>query len=383
MQCRELLSKNYPLLPLQTLKKKWNTACSNKETLSGYPVHLFPNLTNIGKHCFRPDEMHFLTKNPYTGKMHKLTKKERLTTETAPITQIYNKDICPVESKLKSTPDEEYFFISSSTPYKSVKDLPSIISHDPIVSLSISASRVINPANIFSKHYYIAKLKKKMPDKLKHLMRRDIKYIYPLYTKELADTIIDKIQDQKLIKDLNKYFCYESQTIPDTSLKLLEELSIKLPEPIKAYRGMLIHNLEELKTLGLDHLEIGSKLLTVSRSLPVSWSTDSCISQYFATNSPAKVFKDKGSLQFGILYSTELQPRQIAIDTRIIDRKYFKNTLYMYDQQEVITFPLQKDGKMEEFPCVVERLFIVDVRSHKVVIVKSFEKMVKHLQKYA
>lgn len=386
MQCRELLSQNYPLLPLQKLKKEWNTKCVNKETLSGYQVYLFPNLKKEGKHCFRPDEMHFFTTNPYTNKKHKMSKTERLNEQTVPIIQTYNKNLCPVERQLEIAMNEDYIFISSPTPCDTVKDLPDTIMIKSTIKTddaTICATRTIKPSNISSRYYYLAKLNKKIEDYISVIKQTNIKRISPLYSKQVAKTLVEKLKDKNLIKELKDYFYYRSQKFSNKCLTLLEQLSIKLPEPIKVYRGMLIHNLEELVTLGLDHLKVGSKITTASRSLPVSWSTDSCLSQYFATSTPAKALKDKSPLQFGILYSTRLHPRQIAIDTRMIDRNFFKKELYVYDQQEVITFPLQKDGTTEEFDCVVERLFLVDVYLKKSVVVKSFNKIISLLQQDA
>lgn len=382
--CRELLTQHYQLLPINEMKKKLNKDCVNKQTLSGYPVYLFPTLKKIGKYCVRPDQLWFLKKqNPYTGE--KLTKKdEKLwkdNTITLPITEEFNTKLCPLHKNFNSTYEEEYMFLVSPFPIKTIADLPNSIEitirdihytlRNPILTY------VIRPSFIYSMYYYIVRLDLTKKDKIIYqIPKNKIIKIYPLYEKETPKKLYDKLTNRKLIEELKSYFTYTIIEFSKETLDLLRELSIRLPEPIQVYRGIFIHDLKELKTAKLEKLTTGETITIDSRGRPVSWSTDSCISQYFATHSPARKMLGKISkIQFGIVYSTILTPRQIAIDTRLIERKYFKGILYPYDQQEVITFPYDKDGKNATFQCKIERLFLVDRIHDKVTIVHSFKNL--------
>lgn len=75
----------------------------------------------------------------------------------------------------------------------------------------------------------------------------------------------------------------------------------------------------------------------------------------------------KSETHFGILL-----PDQIALDTRLLDRGFFRKKLY----RQHITFPYDKNGKMMRFHCRIERLFLVDLKINKTTIVHSFAKFI-------
>jgi hypothetical protein len=384
--CRELLTQHYPLLPLTTLKKKWNTDCVNTQTLSGYPVHLFPELKKLdGNYCVRPDQLHFLhgNKHPYTGKRLFTTIPWK---QTMPVTQEFNTALCPLHERFKSK-EKEYMFLASPYPIRSVDDLPTEIEISLRNEVHYTLRKpilfsTIRPSYIYSMYYYMVRIDLSGKKKIVYqIPKKKILKLYPMYKKEPSQNLYDKISDKELKKELESYFTYESTTFSDKTLELLRQVKMRLPEPLFAFRGIFIHNLKELETAKLDKITTGDTIQIDSRGRPVSWSTDSCLSQYFATHTPARKMLGDSPLQFGIVYSTILKPEQIAIDTRLISRRYFKSELYPYDQQEVITFPFDKDGKMMTFPCKIERLFLVDRRHHRITIVHSFQKVIPFLLK--
>lgn len=380
--CRYLLTTHYPMLPLKEMEKEWNAGCANRKTVSGYPVFLFPpsTLENRGGNCVRPDQFYFLTKDPYTGRtLTKLDKQSFKKMEmTMPATQEYNPRLCPVQHRLRSDKGP-FVFLASPAPIHKKGDLPDIIKvressiytglEQPVVLLDV------RPSYIFSAHYYLVRLVR--GGKPKSVVRKeDVRAIYPLYDKDTVSPTMKKLKDRKLLAELKKYFTYSIVRLSSKTLDALRDLNLKLPEPVRVFRGVFIHNLQELKASKLEGITTGGVVAVDSRDLPVSWSTDSCISQYFATHTPARKMLGMSSVQFGILFSTVLKPEQVALDTRLIDPLYFIRQVYPNDQQEVITFPTGTDGKMNIFECKVERLFLIDRVRQKVVVVHSFKDIV-------
>lgn len=380
LYCRMLLVKNLHQLPIDDLmSNKWSH-CINKETLSGYQLNLFPSLLQKNKHCYRPDQMYFIPHriSPYTGKRVIVNPDDT----SYPITEQYHDTLCPLETNMLSQGD--YIFIVSPTPISSKKHIQKQTATVPI-SKHIDANlwkpvavRQITPSNLFSLYYYIAKLEK--PEQ-RRIHTDNIATLCPLYAKQDIPLIKETFYDQKLIHQLSEYFLYKRQRLSVASLRSLQKLSIRLTQPVSVYRGILIHGLTELKKAKLDRLTTGDTLIMESRGLPVSWSTDSCISQYFATHSPARHSIKKQQTHFGILLSCTLLPSQIALDTRLLDRTFFKERLYRQQQQEIITFPYDKDGNMMVFKCRIERLFLVDLKINKTTIMHSYAKFTPLLSK--
>lgn len=376
--CRELLAQH--VIPLDIMKKKWNKECPNKQTLSGYPIYLFNNLKTLDNtYCVRPDELAFFqNKHPYTG-TERAPSKFQL---TLPITQEFNHTLCPL-APLRA--DEHFVFLVSVNPISVVEQLPARIplirqwnaSYSTLVKKKVFVLLTLRPSNIYSFYYYVMKVNKINP---KTVSRDEIVRLFPLYDKKVSLTMYDKIYDPEMKDALKKYFSYSSQIFSDDMLTRFRELCLRLPEPIKAFRGVLIHSWEELHKAKLDHLTTGDTWIMDSRGFPLSWSTDSCISQYFATHAPARPLSRDSQLQFGVLYSCVLQPDQIAIDTRLIDRPYFFKQLYWYDQQEIITFPYLVNEEMNRFQCKVERLFLVKQQKGERTIVHSFKKIIPLLR---
>lgn len=276
--------------------------------------------------------------------------------------------------------DNQFVFLVSLFPIDFVEQLPKYIpvirrwnpSYNTLKHKKIVILFSLQPSNIYSFYYYLLKIKKFNE---KTVSRNNIVKIFPLYNKDKAITLYDKIHDQRMKEELKKYFTYSIQKFSDDMITLFGELKLHLPEPVKAFRGVLLHSFKDLQKAKLDKLTTGDVLTIDSRGFPLSWSTDSCLSQYFATHAPAKQLDKDSHIQFGVLYSCLLEPQQIAIDTRLIDRKYFFKELYWYDQQEIITFPYLSD-KMNKFQCRVERLFLVNLQKKQKTIVYSFQKIV-------
>lgn len=383
--CRQLLTENYNMLPIEEMKSTWNKNCFNKETLSGYPVYLFKDLEKLeNKFCVRPDEMFFIgNRNPYTNKQLIWRSGYRM---TVPVTEEYNDRLCPLEEFDSS---DKYSFIASSLPIMNIQSLPEKIPVRRSLSSTFSDSTgkqvfvvsTINPSQIYSLYYYVIKIEKPLGKNQTNMKRENIVSMRRLYKRQKAKTLFDKIKNANVKKELKDYFMYFTKTFSPKVLSLLKELKLYLHQPIKAYRGILIHSIGDLQKAKLDKLSVGDTMIIDSRGLPISWSTDSCLSQYFATHGAAKAIPRDSLIQFGILYSCVLQPDQIAIDTRLIDRKFFNNKLYFYDQQEIITLPFTSDGKKNEFKCVIERLFLVKTKDNIHTLVHSFTKILPLLPK--
>lgn len=383
--CRHLLTAHYPMLPLEEMEKEWHTKCANRKTVSGYPVHLFPPsaLEERGGHCIRPDQFYFLREDPHTGrKLTKLDKQSFKKKEmTVPATQEYNPRLCPVRHRLRSDKGP-FVFLVSPFPVRTKRDLPDSVvvrSGDwamaplkPVVLLDV------RPSYIFSMHYYLIRLVggKTVPSSGKRIKKENIRAIYPLYDKETVRPTMNRLNDRELLAELKQYFTYSIVRFSSATIDALRGLKLRLPEPVRVFRGVFIHNLAELKAAKLEGITTGGVVEIDSRDLPVSWSTDSCISQFFATHTPARRMLGTSSVQFGIVFSTVLEPEQVALDTRLFDTLYFRTSVYRNDQQEVITFPTTPDGRMNKFECKVERLFLIDRVRQKVVIVHSFKEIV-------
>lgn len=379
--CRHLLTTHYPLLPLEKMKKEWNTGCANKKTVSGYPVYLFPPsaLEKRGDYCVRPDQFYFLRKDPYTGK--EIPGKHRPhAKKTVPATQEHNPHLCPVQHRLYSEKGP-FVFLASPFPVRSKRDLPDSLvvrrydadnnARDPVLMIEI------RPSYIFSMHYYLVRLVGGAGALGARVKKDDIRAIYPLYDKETAKPAVrDVSSNADLVAELKNYFRYSIVRFSSASINALRQLKIRLPEPVRAYRGVFIHDLKELRAAKLDGVATGDVITIDSRGLPVSWSTDSCISQYFATHTPARKMLGRSKVQFGVLYSCVLQPEQVALDTRLFEIGYFKDKLYFNDQQEIITFPNLPLGGLNKFKCKVERLFLIDRVHQVVVLVHSFKDIV-------
>lgn len=382
--CRQLLTQNHNLIPIKEMKETWNKDCHNKETLSGYPVYLFNNLNKLGKKCVRPDQMYFFKgKNPYTGRK----SRPSVYRTTLPITEEYNNKLCPLTTFVSG---DDYVFLVSSSPIHAMEEAPNKIpiihesnpSYSTIRHKKIVVLKNINPSRIFSLYFYIIRLRDKIKKNDKHLHKNNILKMYLLYDKKSVKTLFDKITNTIVKNALKEYFNYSKQTFSDRVLSLFKQLRIRMPEPVRAFRGVLIHSIKELQDAKLDKLTVGDTIKINSRELPLSWSTDSCLSQYFATNSPARALSHGSKIQFGVLYSCVLKPEQIAIDTRLIDRDFFHNVLYRYDQQEIITFPYISFGITNKFDCNIERLFLVDVKNNLKTIVHSFTNIVPLLSNH-
>lgn len=377
--CRELLAQH--AIPLDLLKKKWNKQCPNKQTLSGYPVFLFSNLKTLDKtYCVRPDQLAFFqNKHPYTGEERPPSKFQL----TLPVTQEYDHQLCPL-APLRA--EDQFVFLVSVNPISMVEQLPVRIplirqwnpSYTSLVKKKIFVLVTLRPSNIYSFYHYLMKVNKVNP---KTVSRENIVRIFPLYDKDASRAVCKQIQDSEMKDALKNYFNYSRQTFTEDMLLRFRELRLRLPEPIKAFRGVLIHSWDELHKAKLDHLTTGDSWTMDSRGFPLSWSTDSCLSQYFATHAPARALTRGSQLQFGVLYSCVLQPDQIAIDTRLIHRPYFFKELYWYDQQEIITFPYSVNEEMNKFSCKVERLFLVKQQKGERTIVHSFDKIIPLLKK--
>lgn len=373
--CRHLLTSHYPLLPLKEMKQKWHGDCVNIKTVSGYPVHVFPPSALVKRsdgYCIRPDQFYFLHTDPRTGKAIRTRGRREHADSTYPVTQEYNPRLCPVQPRLRSL-ESEFVFLVSPFPVRSKRDLPDslFMRHEitrnldrPVVLLNI------RPSDIFSMNYYLVNVGKELIGAC--VNKSNIRAIYPLYDKETVQSTMKKLKDPELLGELKKYFTYSIQRFSSGALGALRELKLKLPEPVRVFRGVFIHNRKELDDAKLSRITTGDVIGIDSRGLPVSWSTDSCISQHFATHTPARTMLGRSKVQFGILFSTVLEPDQVAIDTRLFDPNYFQ-LIYPNNQQEVITFPTTPDGKMSTFQCKVERLFLIDRARQMVVLVHSFK----------
>lgn len=383
--CIELYRQHHAVFYQEFKKMNHAKKCTNKETVGGYPVDEFREhdlyAIKEGKktYCLRKDQMKFLSINPYTMKSLPLLYHTKV---SIPISVLLDFQLCPVRPISTSLSDHpiKQLILISPTPISKKSELPVKISignkHDE--NKKIQIVEYVDPIKIYTGYYYIIHLKDPIPktefQNRKFVYRKDIRDMSPLYQKEM---IIAYRQNQRFDSDikteLKAFFNYRSKSFSSDIIDFFRTIRIVPKHSVKCFRGLLIHSKKKLEDLNLSHIQVGDTIRLDSRKFPMSWSTDSCVSSYFATHEAAMRSSDNSNIMFGILLSTRINPDDILLDSRMISPKYFVKQVYSRYQDEVITFPTDLENKPIVFECKIERLFLINSISRYFTIVRRFD----------
>jgi len=361
--CRHDLSK-HPKLSRQVIELYSNTKnCKNKTTFSGFKVSQYIDLLKINidneTYCFDPKQLDFLNDvNPFTGKKFKFENKSM---DSMPPSSILTDGLCPLE-RLKSIGN--VIFLVSRKPIKNIKRLDQVIhvfkkSHSGgEYSMNYRAYLEYTGPSINSNYVYMAILRHKINQSKKYLYRDDIVDVQLFHQKPIPDASY-QINDNEVLRGLRQWFTYSVRDISDQVSNKLLKLNIKLDEPIRAFRGLLIDGEKILLDDILKNLEVGHDMTLASDRLS-SWSADSCLSLFFATT--PVVHRTRSPVNFGILVSAILQPDDILIDTRLMKDRA---GIYPLEQSEIIV------KKSKKIQCKVERLYMIK-NNNTILPVSSF-----------
>lgn len=387
MRCRRFLSEHSQQIPLQELKQKRNRQCHNEETLGGYPLYQFDEKQLSKKidkldhktYCFRPDQLQFVPgsgeRNPYTGQRFHTTTTPVVAVKTLPLSQLIQERLCPLDPPSAEVDKRDYVFVGSVRPLQRVSDALPFFQKN-VETKETRAYFTVKPTNIFSLWYYLVELKKPIREDATLLHPDNIQSLSPLYKRSVVKTPLTPALDHKIRKQLEDFFRYRRRSFTQPVMNSLEVLGLKLPEPVSAFRGLFFPDRAALEKAGFGFIYKGEEIEIDSRALPMSWSTDPCVSEFFATSEPALVHPNKEATRFGVILRTVLEPDQVLLDTRLIDPDYFLSRLYTRDQAEIITKPYKivKRKKIPlRFKCHVARLFLMD-EQHNRVVVRSFSR---------
>jgi len=167
--------------------------------------------------------------------------------------------------------------------------------------------------------------------------------------------------------------------------KQVVALGLHLPEPVRVYRGLYLLDMETVLQLGLDKLRVGDHINIQNRDKVVSWSTDLCVSKYFATKpvmNSIEFLNSKKKFHFGVILTTVLKPTDILVDTRVLTRE----ARFQYQQSEVMTRRTNAQGNPLTFDCTIYQLFITSpysprsFKERRFLPVMSFGPLLKDLK---
>ena len=165
---------------------------------------------------------------------------------------------------------------------------------------------------------------------------------------------IDLSGNKKLSLELYDWFVAKSNNFP--SLDMWKQLSLKLPEPVLAFRGLLFE-FNSIPTIWKKY-RVGDKMTLSSRGISMSWTTNFCISKHFSLiDMMGNILPN--SILVGFVLSAHLQPSQILIDTRLLSATFLKS-IYDKLQTEIITLPTKDNGEEETFDCTIEEVTLID-----------------------
>jgi hypothetical protein len=354
--------KKYPQKAIQQAKKR-NKDCANKILWSGFNSWEYPQ-TNLFKYktggktlCYTKNQL--LLMNQLGIFPEKITKnnyeKVRQTNySNAPISNTVKQHNCI--DYLNIPVDNIHMYVGSRTPITNWESV------QPKFSERISSDDIIlwykfEPSWIRDKfNNYIYQLTFKQPFSVpsKILNFNDIASVKLLSNIDSYGDI-DLSSNKTLTNQLANWLCAKSDNIP--SLQIWKDLSIKLVQPVLAFRGLLF----ELFTIpdNWKSYQVGQKILISSRNKPMSWSTNFCMSKHFALvdmmgNSSSE------AILVGFVLSCVLQPSQIIVDTRLLSVNFLTKIYPNRLQSEIITSPTKENGQLENFECVIEEIVLTD-----------------------
>lgn len=368
LSCIQLYEKHknvfYQMIATEPGKKK----CRNDQTDGGFKVTQIrdEDLVRTGDKCQRRDQRDFISYGRNTGK------------RVIPVSVMYDRHLCPVEKYIDMKMIQTRKLLLSSKPIRDIRtDLPELIRYHMIALNRFPGKEPyivetnFRPSSIHSYHSYLIGIKKIRKGQM-WIKRDDIVTITPFLQKSYPISAAITSFPKFVEKELKDFFNYRKTTFSDKVLNEFKKMAIHENRTIRCYRGLLIHSSKKLKELGLEKLQVGDRVKISSRGKPMSWSGDGCIASYFATHGAAMAIprQDMYEVMYGIVFSCEIRPNNILIDSRLIDPSYFLDKLYTRFQDEVITRPRDDDDEPIEFNCTVERLFLVN-NMHDTAIVKK------------
>jgi len=365
MECHTILTKYSKNIPFQQLKKKRNTDCQNKETLGGYPLYQFEENEIVKQHqrgktyCFRPDEIRFLQdRNPYTNTyLASPDRNSQLT--TTPLSQLTRKELCPL-TRIGDTDKSHYVIVASVKPLSKIDKQLLIRDTNRLRETNeTEAYKMVHTTRIFSKFYYLVRTKTPVRE-YEFLKPNNIASITKFIDRDIVSQSYTPSLQAAVKSELKKFFTYQLTKFSPKVLQTLGDLHLHLHHRVRAFRGLFFPNKKVLAASHMEYISKGDTVEIMSRGFPMSWSTDPCVSQFFATNEAARRHTDKDTVRYGILLSIMLDPDSILLDTRLIDKDFFLKQLYARNQDEIITKPYSDGKKERTFTCRVERLFLMD-----------------------
>ncbi|MDD4930927.1 MAG: hypothetical protein PHG66_02075 [Candidatus Colwellbacteria bacterium] len=389
-KCVSILQKNKRNIPYDFIKKKRNTECVNRTSMSDDHISLYSEDQLLfyndddSLYCFKYDETDHLLKtrkNPFNGKP--LDKKFITTltelSQTDPITGIsknikYQIPVYPLDKALDMYQESGTCFRMPSFN----KNVAYYISFKPMTLDELSPNIAVNNRaggtymadNFISTSYDTADLgvlfvyrvhtKSEIDfSKAFSVNSSDINMLEKVFSSDDIETVNPsertyKIEDKNVIKELTNFMHY-SGTLSAPVLETLKSLHIKEFFPIKAYRGLSFPDASFI-----NRYKVGDKFTLYSKNRVQSWSSTHCVSEHFASYN-----------MYGVLVSIILDPEDIAIDTRFLEMNQLK-AFFWREQREIMSVPFDDKGKEKEFLVTVESILIgpksrriTDIRSMK------------------
>lgn len=374
------------------INSRRNNECKNIVNMSDNPIGMYsPDQLifykeNENIYCFTYGEVDVLLNrqvNPYTGE--KLSNKliKTLTDETK--NTKYEIPIYPLDKAVNmymesgtcfhipNTSDDKIVYILSANEIKKIEDLPITIQKRGVnhhgfewrIIGDFEYKPLMWDTKFTSEDFgvmfiYRAKIKRKF--KSIFLNRKNISSITKEFSSKDIETIkrpkkLILIDDENIVYDLRQYMRKGGIMLP-YKVDRISRLNIKEKVPIKVYRGLHFEDKSFVKPY-----KVGDTLVLYSRKMPTSWSTNFCVSDAYS-------YRGK----YGMVVSTILNPEDIMIDTRLINRGQFVNIMFWRDMAEVITPPFDSNGNEKKFEVKIESfMYRENNKRNRVTDIKNFK----------
>jgi hypothetical protein len=141
------------------------------------------------------------------------------------------------------------------------------------------------------------------------------------------------IRDKTALHTLTRFMSAEGRDIPSDLYDVFRDEGLIPSGNIRVYRGLHFESLSDIPD-NLANPHIGQNV-TLYDKRAQSWTTNPCAAIAFSQSSG-----------FGLVYSTLLKPKQIIVDTRMIN-EFQRFTLYSGRQSEIIAKPGEKRASLE------------------------------------
>lgn len=143
--------------------------------------------------------------------------------------------------------------------------------------------------------------------------------------------------NDRAFKELKNFMSEQDYSLDDETIKYFDKLNYKPTKPIKVYRGFNFLGPKNIEITGAENPKIGM-IIDIPHKRSHSWSSNKCIAIQFAAGID--------NLELGLVFSTILEPKDIIIDTRMINSKDILK-LYHHTQSEIIAKPGTYKSKLE------------------------------------